>query len=77
MRSGVHSRPDLGTLVPDTLLAHSGIHPRGDDRYPQTVSKLFIERCADDDVGVGIDLLPNPARRLVDFVERQVAATRD
>ena len=58
------------------LLIGAG-HAGGDDRDANPVAQALVEGGADDDVGVGIDLLAHAARRLVDLLERQVAAAGD
>ena len=49
-----------------------GDHGDADDALERRV-----ESGAEDDIGVLVDLLTNAARRLVDFIERQVVATGD
>ena len=56
------------------LLTH---HTGGDDRHADAIAEAFVEGCADDDVGVGIDFLADARGCLVNFVQRQIAATAD
>ena len=55
----------------------SAIDARRDDRHPDGVAKSVVKGRAHDDVGLVVDLLTDPARGLIEFVEREIAATGD
>ena len=67
-----------GARLDGVVLAAGGIlDAGGDHRHADDAFQLFLEGGAEDDVGVGIDLLADAGRRLVDLEQGQVLAAGD
>src|ERR1700684_1951082 len=79
LRLGAQPLAGLATMrfrreIADLL---ASIYACRDDRDADHAIEILVEGRAEDDVGVFVDLLPNAACRLVDFVERQIVAAGD
>jgi hypothetical protein len=55
----------------------SAIDASRDDRHTDGVAKSVVKGRAHDDVGLVVDLLTDPARGLIEFVECEIAAPGD
>ena len=56
------------------ILAH---HARCHDRYPHPVAQALVECRADNNIGVGIDFLPDARSGFIYFIKCQFTAAAD